>query len=61
VTITDKVYQQYQRYAEVRGLTVAVAIEWALQDWMLSIGQVYLEDVPVSPTPSTMSSKADAI
>jgi len=40
---------------------VAAALAWALQDWMLSIGEVYLEDIPVSPTPSTMSSKADAI
>ena len=72
VTITDvekvdrvelprELYKQYEDYAEVKGLTVEAALAWALQDWMLSIGEIYLEeDVPIA-APSTMSSKADAI
>ena len=66
VTITGKVeiprelYDQYEQYAKARDCTVEAAIRWALYDWMMSIGQGYLEDIPVSPTPSTMSSKADA-
>ena len=60
IEIPRELYNQFELYAKVKGLTVAAAIAWALQDWMLSIGEVYLEDIPVSPTPSTMSSKADA-
>ena len=71
VTITDvekvdrvelprELFNQFELYAKVKGLTVAAAIAWALQDWMLSIGEVYLEEDVSIAAPSTMSSKADA-
>ena len=60
VEIPRELYNQFELYAKVKGLTVAATIAWALQDWMLSIGEVYLEEDVSIVAPSTMSSKADA-
>ena len=42
VEIPRELFKQFELYAKVKGLTVTAAIAWALQDWMLSIGEGYI-------------------
>ena len=47
VEIPRELYNQYEQYAKARDCTVEAGIRWALYDWMMSIGQGHLPDIPV--------------
>jgi hypothetical protein len=44
ITLKGEAYESYRLYAKLKHISVGSVVNYALKDWMESVGEGYIED-----------------